>query len=151
MSIHTRVKRYVLLSPPKFSECFAELGVMQVRILIRQFPARGLRPHHERVHRPLDVRLVLAARVHAHGHRHERPVVAVEHLTDRLADADGEAVVVFVGLHRHLGGAGRIITDTRYLRRLTGKRGVRPAGSTGRVTGGHRVTVVRDPGTHLHL
>ncbi len=37
--------------PPKFAQSFAELGVVEVRILIRELPARRLRPHHKRVHR----------------------------------------------------------------------------------------------------
>ncbi len=49
----------VVLSPPEFSEGLAELGVVQVWILIRQLPARGLSPNHEGVHGSLDVRLAL--------------------------------------------------------------------------------------------
>ncbi len=78
--------------PPKFAQSFAELGVVEVRILIRELPARRLRPHHKRVHRSLHVRLVFVRAVHSHRHGHQRPVVAFQHLRHRISDAHRELV-----------------------------------------------------------
>ncbi len=69
---------------------------MQVWILIRQLPARGLSPNHEGVHGSLDVRLVLAGAVHSHRHGHQGPVVALQHLGHRVPDAHGELFYLLV-------------------------------------------------------
>jgi len=97
----------LLYIPPEFPERLAELGVVQLRVLIGEFPTSSLRPDHERVHRPLDVRLSLVpvgpgtthdalaagpARGRADRHRDQRPVVAAEHLADRLLDLLRELV-----------------------------------------------------------
>ncbi|KAJ8897810.1 hypothetical protein PR048_003163 [Dryococelus australis] len=49
-------------SPPEFAEGLAELGVVQLRVLIGQFSPRRLRPYHEGVHWPLHVQLPLVRR-----------------------------------------------------------------------------------------
>jgi len=96
-------------SPPELAQGLAELGVVQMRVLVGQLPAGGLRPHHEGVHGPLDVRLGLERSVAADGHGHQAPVVALQHLRDGVADAGGEALVhlgrVHLGAQRS--GAGR--------------------------------------------
>lgn len=92
-----RMRKRLHHSPPEFAQGLAELGVVQVGVLVGQLPPRGLRPHHEGVHGPLHVRLALVPVVHAHRHGHQSPVVPVQHLTHRLPDADGEAVVLLLG------------------------------------------------------
>lgn len=44
------------------TEHFAELGVVQVRVLLCQSLALVFGPHHERVHRPADARFAFPAR-----------------------------------------------------------------------------------------
>lgn len=91
-------------SPPELPQGLAELRVVQVRVLVGQFPPRRLRPHHEGVHWPLHVLFVLVSAAYANGHGHEGPVVALEHLAHSVADSRGEAVVLVVGFD---GGATR--------------------------------------------
>lgn len=117
-------------SPPELPQRFAELRVVQMRVLVGQFPSCGLRPHHERVHGPLHVRLGLVSRVHAHWHGHEGPVVTVEHLAHRLADPCRETFVLIVGFNR---STGRPIVQTRQML-LPVERRVPPARRTGGVT-----------------
>ena len=59
---------------------------MQMRILVGEFTPRGLRPHHEGVHRALNVRFPLLGAVGSRRHRHQRPVVALEEVTDGVLD-----------------------------------------------------------------
>lgn len=124
---------------------------MQVGVLVCQFPPRRLRPHHERIHGPLHVRLALVAGVHAHGHGHEGPVVAVQHLAHRLADTDGETVVLFVRFDGEPACSNVcLVVHPRQLGLLIGRR-VSPTGLTGGVTWRQGVAVVRDPWTHLYF
>ncbi len=76
--------------PPEFPEGFAQLGVVEVRVLVGEFASRRLRPHHEGVHRALDVRLPLLRAVRSRRHRHQRPVVPLEQVTDGILDLLGE-------------------------------------------------------------
>lgn len=84
--------------PPEFSQSLAQFGVVQVRVLIRQLPAGRLRPNHEGVHGSLDVGFILQRSVPPHGHRHQRPVVTLQDLRDRVPDASREALVI-LGVH----------------------------------------------------
>lgn len=52
---------FPLTLPPQLTQTFAQLRVLQVRMLARQLSAGLLGVHHESVHRPLDV-VALAAR-----------------------------------------------------------------------------------------
>lgn len=76
--------------PPKFSKSFAELCVVQMRVLVGQFPPRCLSPDHECIHGPFDVRFAFTRAVDAYWHRHQSPVVALEHLGHRVSNAHGE-------------------------------------------------------------
>lgn len=98
--------QHLALLPPELPQRLAQLCVMQVWMLIGQFPARRLRPHHEGVHGPLYMRLVLASGVHSHWHWHDGPVVAVEYLTHRIPDFDRETLVLVVGLGGRAAGGG---------------------------------------------
>ncbi len=91
----------VVLSPPEFSEGLAELGVVQVWILIRQLPARGLSPNHEGVHGSLDVRLALDRAAAPRRHGHQGPVVTLQHLRHRVPDARREPLVLALQLRDH--------------------------------------------------
>lgn len=51
---------------PPLTEHFAELGVVQVGVLLCQSLALVFGPHHKCVHRPADARFAFPARVHAH-------------------------------------------------------------------------------------
>ncbi len=74
---------------------------MQVWILIRQLPARGLSPNHEGVHGSLDVRLVLDRAAAPRRHGHQGPVVALQHLGHRVPDARREPLVLALQLRDH--------------------------------------------------
>lgn len=67
---------------------------MEMRVLISQLSPGGLRPNHKRVHRSLDVGLVLTRSVHSDWHWNQGPVVAFQDLGHRVADAHGELVIV---------------------------------------------------------
>ena len=45
----------LLCSPPELPQALAELGIVQLWMLVGQLPPGSLRPHHKGVHRPLDV------------------------------------------------------------------------------------------------
>lgn len=85
-----------MISPPEFAQSFAEFRVMEVGVLVRELSACRLCPDHEGVHGSLHVRLVFTGAVHADRHGHEGPVVPLEHLGHRVADAHRELAVVFV-------------------------------------------------------
>lgn len=52
-----RYNKIILL--PKLAECLAELRVVERGVLVREPPPGSLGPHHEGVHRPLHVGLLL--------------------------------------------------------------------------------------------
>ena len=138
------------VSPPQLPQGLAELGVVQVGVLIGQLPSGRLRPHHEGVHGPLHVRLALVAVVDADRHGHQRPVVAVQHLAHRLSDADGEAVILLVRLHGRPALGGGIAQSAQegllaWRRRVASARGAR------RVARRQGVAVIRDPRTQVHV
>lgn len=76
--------------PPKFSQCFAEFRVVEMRVLIGQLPPCSLSPHHKRVHGSFDMRLAFTGAVHAHRHGHQGPVVTLQNLGHRVSDAHGK-------------------------------------------------------------
>ncbi|XP_017719296.1 PREDICTED: uncharacterized protein LOC108523282 [Rhinopithecus bieti] len=80
-------------SSPQLAQHLVELGVVQVRVLVSQFEARCLCPHHERVHGPLQVRLGFERAT-----THQAPVVALESLRHGVADAVREALVCLLRL-----------------------------------------------------
>lgn len=80
-------------SPPELAQRLAELGVVQVRVLVGRF-LRAACAHTMKAFMGRDVGLALAGAVDAHRHGHQSPVVAAEHLADGLADAHGEFVIV---------------------------------------------------------
>lgn len=80
--------------PPQLPQSLAQLGVVQVWILIRELSAGSLRPNHERIHGSLDVRFILQGSVPPHGHGHQGPVVSLEDLRDGVPYASREPVVV---------------------------------------------------------
>lgn len=117
---------------PQLPQRLAELRVVQVGVLVRQLPARRLRPHHERVHRPLHARLALQRALPVRGHRQQRPVVALQHLRHRVADARGEALGLRAALR--FGRArrrGRGLRGTR--RALQGPGAAAARGAAGRM------------------
>lgn len=123
---------------------------MQVWVLVGQFPARRLRPHHEGVHGPLHMRLVLASRVHSHWHWHDGPVVAVEYLTHCISDFDGETLVLVIGLSGRAAGGG--VVHPGRMRLLWPEQG--RVSSSGRARGVSRrqwTTVIRHPRTEVGL
>lgn len=135
------------LLPPELPQRLAQLCVMQVWMLIGQFPARRLRPHHEGVHGPLYMRLVLASGVHSHWHWHDGPVVAVEYLTHRIPDFDRETLVLVVGLGGWAAGGG-----PGQMRLMWPEQGRVSASSCARgVTRRKWATVIRHPRTEVSL
>lgn len=88
------VKVAALYPPPQFAQSLAELSVVQMRILVRQLLPRCLRPNHKRVHRPFHVRFALQPPLSLTGHGQQRPVVTLQHLRHRVADAGGEARIL---------------------------------------------------------
>lgn len=88
------VKVAALYPPPQFAQSLAELSVVQMRILVRQLLPRCLRPNHKRVHRPFHVRFALKPSLSLTGHGQQRPVVTLQHLRHRVADAGGEARIL---------------------------------------------------------
>lgn len=63
---------------------------MQVWVLIGQLSPCSLSPHHERVHGSFDMGFAFTRAVDAHRHRHERPVVTLQHLRHRVSDTHGK-------------------------------------------------------------
>lgn len=80
--------------PPEFPQGFAEFCIVEMWVLVRQFPPGGLSPHHERVHGSLDMWLVFAGAVQSDGHGHQGPVVTLQHLRHRISDTYRELVLV---------------------------------------------------------
>lgn len=123
---------------------------MQVWVLVGQFPARSLRPHHEGVHGPLHMRLVLASGVHSHWHWHDGPVVAVEYLTHCISDFDGKTLVLVIGLSGRADGGG--VIHPGQMRLLWPEQGrVSASGRAGGVTRRQWTTVIRHPRTEVSL
>lgn len=87
-----------LYPPPQFAQSLAELSVVQMRILVRQLLPRCLRPNHKRVHRPFHMRFALQPSLPLRGHGYQRPVVTLQHLRHRVADAGGEALILHAAL-----------------------------------------------------
>lgn len=69
-----------------------------MRILVRQFLARSLRPNHKRVHRPLHVRFALQSSLHMRGDVHQRPLVPLQHLSYRFSDTCWETFILQTAL-----------------------------------------------------
>jgi len=67
---------------------------MPLRVLIRQLPARGLSPHHERVHGSLDVRFALAGAAASRWHGQQRPIITLQNLRHRVPNARREPVIL---------------------------------------------------------
>ena len=97
-------------SPPQLAQGLGELSVVQVRVLVGQFTSCGLGPHHECVHRPLDVRLALFTPWRTCGHGHQRPVISLEHLTDGVLD-----VAWVVGVVRPAATTSAVTVDVAQL------------------------------------
>lgn len=87
---------------PQFSQCFRQLGVVKLRILIGQFSPRSLSPHHERVHRSLDVGRSFVTGALG-SDRYQSPVVSLKNFGDGGADS-----LAAIGGHRC--GRGRYLT-----------------------------------------
>lgn len=64
-----------------------------MRILVCQLLARSLCPHHEGVHRPLYMRFVLQSSVPMRGNGNQWPVITLQDVRHRVADADWEALI----------------------------------------------------------
>lgn len=79
--------------PPQPPQSLAELGVVQMRILVCQLLARSLCPHHEGVHRPLHMRFVLQSSLPRGGQGDQRPVITLQDVRHRVVDADWEALL----------------------------------------------------------
>ena len=67
---------------------------MEVGVLVCQLPSCGLGPHHEGVHWALDMRLALLPALAPGRCGHERPVVALQDVGDRLLDLSRKAEVL---------------------------------------------------------
>lgn len=96
-SLYPCISLYMLLNvslPPQFPQRLAQLGVVQVWILIRQLPAGRLRPDHEGIHGSLDVRFILQWSVSSYGHGHQGPVVSLKDLRDGVPYASWKPVVI---------------------------------------------------------
>lgn len=81
-------------SPPQFAQSLGELSIVQVWVLVSQLPPCCLSPHHEGIHRSLDVWLpfLSTGRIPCR-HRNQCPVITVQDMTDRILDLSREGLV----------------------------------------------------------